>query len=252
MRVFAGPNGSGKSTLVDLVKRAQERGRNIDLGVYVNADDITRDLLKHRFRFRKYKVAARRAEFHDFALNSGLIGTRFTAQEFRSCHLFTSRGVRLRKKKFANGLAQIIADFLRSKLLKMGRKFSFETVFSHAGKLEILRQAVLNGYKVYLYYIATESPDINIERVKQRVLNSGHDVPVELIRTRYERSLNLMFEASQNCYQAYFFDSSKGYLKSFAHFKVEGNKKKWDKIKPSEVPFWFYKYYSLKTKSSPK
>jgi predicted ABC-type ATPase len=36
LRIFAGPNGSGKSTILKSILI----NRNIDLGIYVNADDI--------------------------------------------------------------------------------------------------------------------------------------------------------------------------------------------------------------------
>jgi predicted ABC-type ATPase len=38
MRVFAGPNGSGKTTIIKTLKE------RIRFGVYVNADDIEKDL----------------------------------------------------------------------------------------------------------------------------------------------------------------------------------------------------------------
>lgn len=41
----------------------------------------------------------------------------------------------------------------------------------------------------YLYYVATEYVEINIERVKIRVVNGGHPVPEDKIRKRYTGSL---------------------------------------------------------------
>jgi predicted ABC-type ATPase len=145
-------------------------------------------------------------------------------------------------------MAQIVADFLRKKLLAERKKFSFETVFSHPSKLEIMRQAAAAGYKVYLYFVSTESPLINEFRVKARVAKGGHHVPVDKIESRYYRSLDLLFEASQIAYQAYYFDNSKEGedFTMFAHFKVVKNKKKWDRIDPDTVPSWFKKYYSQK------
>ena len=40
------------------------------------------------------------------------------------------------------------------------------------------------GYTAYLYFIATESPDINVERVKNRVAKRSHDVPEEYVDLR--------------------------------------------------------------------
>lgn len=43
LRIFAGPNGSGKSTIIHIVKDA-----GIDLGMYVNADDINKELIDNK------------------------------------------------------------------------------------------------------------------------------------------------------------------------------------------------------------
>ncbi len=44
LRIFAGPNGSGKSTILKSILN----NKNIDLGVYVNADDIEALLHKNK------------------------------------------------------------------------------------------------------------------------------------------------------------------------------------------------------------
>ena len=62
--------------------------------------------------------------------------------------------------------------------------FSFETVFSHPAKIDILRRAFESGYRTYLYFIATETPEINIARIAQRVQRCSkekdHEKPTEL------------------------------------------------------------------------
>ncbi len=113
-----------------------------------------------------------------------------------------------------------------------------------------MKQAVDNGYKVYLYFVSTESPDINKYRVLERTMHGGHDVPPDKITSRYYRALDLLFDAAQFAYQAYFWDNSVdgNDAQLFAHFKKSGGKKEWDKIKPQNVPEWFKKYYSAKVK----
>lgn len=150
-------------------------------------------------------------------------------------------------------VAQIVADFLRKKLVTLEMKFSFETVFSHHGKVEIIKLAKKLGYKVYLYFVSTEHPDINVFRVKNvRVPLSGHDVPENKIRSRYFRSMDLLYEAAQHCYQCYFFDNSKeGQGQTlFAHFKLNGKgEKEWEIPDEKQVPNWFKHYYSAKINS---
>ncbi len=79
-------------------------------------------------------------------------------------------------------------------MLKRQRRFSFETVFSHPSNLDTMRQAVNAGYKVYLYFVSTESPAINKYRVQLRVAQNGHDVPGDKIESRYYRSMELLYE----------------------------------------------------------
>ena len=79
----------------------------------------------------------------------------------------------------------------------MPMTFSFETVFSHSSKLDIMQQAVELGYKVYLYFVSTEDPEINKFRVAARKMKGGHDVPPEKIESRYYLSMNLLYNASQ-------------------------------------------------------
>lgn len=154
------------------------------------------------------------------------------------------------EEKSVEPLAQIIADFIRKSLLLNDERFSFETVFSHRSKLDIMRKAREAGYKVYLYFISTESPRINIDRVKIRVRQNGHNVPEDLIVSRYYRSLDLLYEAAQLAYQAYFFDNSEGKPRLIAHFKLVEGKKEWDNIQPGNIPVWFRKYYSEKVEQN--
>lgn len=64
------------------------------------------------------------------------------------------------------------------------------------------------GYRNYLYYIATDDPQINISRVQYRVSQGGHSVPAEKIVTRYGRSLDLLMKAIRHTNRAYIFDNS--------------------------------------------
>jgi predicted ABC-type ATPase len=188
--------------------------------------------------------------FVETILTSGLINTSYTESQLRNSFSFEGNAIKLKDPDSVEQLAQIIADFLRKHLLKERRKFSFETVFSHPSKLDIIREATEAGYKVYLYFVSTESPEINKYRVNVRVKQGGHSVPENKIESRYYRSLDLLYDAAQLVYQAYFFDNSNdgSDFKLFAHFKKVKDKKEWDPIDPSAVPNWFVHYYSEKAR----
>ena len=62
--------------------------------------------------------------------------------------------------------------------------------------------------------------------------------------------MNLLYDACQIAYQAFFWDNSIDGkdAKLFAHFKKAGNKKLWDKMNKMNIPDWFNIYYSSKIK----
>jgi predicted ABC-type ATPase len=112
-------------------------------------------------------------------------------------------------ERFVNSyIAADIAGFLRIKHIENNHTFTFESVLSHPSKLDLLKTAKSVGYRIYLYYIATESVEINVNRVKIRVSQQGHPVPEEAIRNRYTKSLNLLYEAIKLSDRAYLFDNS--------------------------------------------
>lgn len=250
LRVFAGPNGSGKSTVINYVRNVKVNNKPIDFGYYINADDIAVSLRAGSFTFNAYGVKAGNKEFRETALASGLINNEFPVEQFDNAYSLRSNKIKLKRAEADERLGQIIADFLRKKLLTERKKFSFETVFSHPSKLDIMKEAIRAGYKVYLYFVSTESPEINKFRVEARKKKDGHDVPPDKIVSRYFRSLEFLYEASQLAYQAFFFDNSVEGQDSamFAHFKKEKDKKKWDRVDKKKVPHWFIKYYSEKIK----
>lgn len=250
LRIFAGPNGSGKSTVIQFVRNYKVKGNSIDFGFYINADDIATELRKGSFSFHSYDISINNEAFVQVIMGSGLINEKFPEAAFKKSYKFKNNAIVLVDKDADERLAQIVADFLRKKLLQEKKRFSFETVFSHHSKLDIMQQATVQGYKVYLYFVSTESPEINKLRVQSRKVQGGHDVPPALIESRYYRSLNFLHEACQLAYQVFFFDNSKEGKdsKMFAHFKVQKGKKRWDKIDKKQVPAWFRKYYSDKVK----
>jgi predicted ABC-type ATPase len=67
--------------------------------------------------------------------------------------------------------------------------FAVETTLSGKLPRKWIALARTLGYDVTLHYIALARPEIAIERVRNRVLLGGHDVPEGDIRRRFKRSL---------------------------------------------------------------
>lgn len=228
LRVFAGPNGSGKSTIIDFIRKYKVNGKSVEFGFYINADEIASLLTTEQgYSFKQYNFIATNSEFNQIVLESGLIDDSFTIDQLVQTYVIVDNSIHCIRQQETERLAQMTADFLRKKLLKEHKRFSFETVFSHKSKLDIMSAAVESGYKVYLYFVCTESPEINKFRVEARTKKGGHNVPLNKIEPRYYRALDLLHDAAQLAYQAFFFDNSEdgGNFKMFAHFKIIAGKK---------------------------
>lgn len=102
-----------------------------------------------------------------------------------------------------------IAERTREYFLKRRMDFTFETVLSTRRNLDLIRRAKEVGYDVTCIFVLTAHPDINVQRVAQRVSKGGHPVPEEKIRSRYDRSLRLLPELFLYCDRVYVFDNSK-------------------------------------------
>lgn len=97
---------------------------------------------------------------------------------------------------------------LREEYREKRISFAFETVFSHPSTLLDMYECQKAGYEISLIYVTTGNPDINISRVQGRVLEGGHDVPVDKIRERYRRSLSLLPRMVEDANRAFIFDST--------------------------------------------
>ena len=189
MRVFAGPNGSGKTTIVKSLQS------EIPFGVYVNADDIE-SLLKESkvLLFNAYQISVSQAELQDFFKKSQFAPLKRKEKDLWS-KLFIKENVLHIDTKVDSYLAADLAKFIRQQLLANDISFTYETVMSHESKIDFLQQAREKEYRVYLYFIATEDPEINVSRVNIRVAQHGHYVEPALITNRYYKSLTHLKEA---------------------------------------------------------
>ena len=68
-----------------------------------------------------------------------------------------------------------------------GESFSFETTLSGLGYARMIPCWRQSGYQVKLFFLRLPSPEMAIARVRQRVLEGGHDVPEEVIRRRFDK-----------------------------------------------------------------
>jgi predicted ABC-type ATPase len=232
LRMFAGPNGSGKSTIKSVLPDKL-------LGVYLNPDEIQKAIEECGFlNVRDYGVETTREEILNFFTNSTLLQKAGLGDE-AACLGFTDGKLDFFEVIVNAYFASVAADFLRQKLLKRRVSFSFETVMSSPDKVALLEKAKSLGYQIYLYYIATDDPAINVARVKARVRLGGHDVPEDKILSRYARSLELLLPAIKHTHRAYLFDNSRhGGERLWVAEITNGTELE---LKCDPMPLWFQK-----------
>jgi predicted ABC-type ATPase len=79
--------------------------------------------------------------------------------------------------------------------LHRGTSFAVETTLSGRGNIKLMTEAKSCGFKVRLVFIALDSPEKCIARIRIRVDRGEHFVPDEEVRRRYARSLANLAEA---------------------------------------------------------
>lgn len=78
------------------------------------------------------------------------------------------------------------------------QSFVLETTLSGTLHNNIITRAKNNGYSVVFIYVFLSSVEQNLARIRQRVALGGHDVPNDIVRRRYTKSiLNFQSVCSQ-------------------------------------------------------
>lgn len=181
LRMFAGPNGSGKSTIKEVVPTEL-------LGVYINPDEIEKILrTTGKLDLAAFKVQSADTGLMTYLHNSILLKKTGLLRELDNLSCIDGV-IDFGTVEVNSYFASVIASYIREQLLENNVSFTFETVMSSPDKVEFLQKARDKGFRTYLYFVATEDPQINISRVAHRVRVGGHPVPEEKIIARYYRT----------------------------------------------------------------
>jgi predicted ABC-type ATPase len=72
---------------------------------------------------------------------------------------------------------------------RRGVDFGFETTLSGLAHLKLIRNLKRDSYRINIFYLWVPSADVAVSRVRERVSGGGHNIPEEVVRRRYDRSL---------------------------------------------------------------
>lgn len=123
-----------------------------------------------------------------------------------------------------------------NKLLSSGKNFAFETTLSTKSYVKLVNQAKKEGYSVSLLFFWLNSHELAIQRVQIRVQEGGHNIPIDVIRRRYDNGLINFFKLYQPILDDWMFFDNSGdtyELISQGTKRIENvlNKEKWSFLK---------------------
>ena len=81
--------------------------------------------------------------------------------------------------------ARAIVDAAIETRFRNHEPFGFESTWSGSSRPAIVRRAHAEGYETHAVFLGTRHPDINVQRVRRRVLEGGHDIAENEIRRRW-------------------------------------------------------------------
>tara|TARA_R100000789_G_scaffold3086_3_gene6770 strand:+ start:10024 stop:10791 length:768 start_codon:yes stop_codon:yes gene_type:complete len=231
LRMFAGPNGSGKTTI--------KNGLNFPsswFGIYINPDELEMSIRTNsEISLESFNLSFTEDELKSFFKTSPLLIMNELNLDSANAIQLKVMSLSFKNLNINSYHMSVLADFLRHRALLEKKSFTFETVMSHPDKAELLKYAQQIGYRTYLYFIATEDPEINIYRVKNRISQGGHAVPNDKIVERYYRSIDQLPKAIQYANRAFLFDTSEAQSKYFC--SCENGKIV--QLEVIDIPAWF-------------
>ena len=75
-----------------------------------------------------------------------------------------------------------------------GVDFAFESTLSGKLYVNLFRKLKIKGYKIHLFFLWIPNIELSIARIKDRVAEGGHNVPVQDVKRRFKRSICNFFK----------------------------------------------------------
>ena len=88
------------------------------------------------------------------------------------------------------------------------KDFVFETTLSSHHSINVMRKARHSGYEVGLVFVALADVELNVRRVAERVARGGHNIPEDVIRRRYPKSIRNLARAVPLAHASVVYDNT--------------------------------------------
>jgi predicted ABC-type ATPase len=97
---------------------------------------------------------------------------------------------------------------LLDQAIRTKTNYAFETTLGGRTVTRRLQEAAESGLCIRVWYVGLASPEKHIERVRARVLRGGHDIPRDLIRSRWMTSRENLVRLLPSLYEFAVFDNT--------------------------------------------
>ena len=108
----------------------------------------------------------------------------------------------------ANGDAWETGRALLERALSHGLNFAFETTLGARTMTDMLLAGAQDGAQVHVWFAGLSSPELHLQRVKERVKAGGHDIPEHKIRERYASSRSNLIKLLPALASLHIYDNS--------------------------------------------
>jgi predicted ABC-type ATPase len=78
-------------------------------------------------------------------------------------------------------------------LLAKDESFSIETTLATKSYINLVRRAQAKGYTVRILFFWLNSPELALQRIAERVIKGGHNIPEPIVRRRYVAGIRNLF-----------------------------------------------------------
>lgn len=92
------------------------------------------------------------------------------------------------------------------------RSFNQETTLAGKSTVARIRKAYSLGYRVRLFYIGVDSPEVALARIRHRVQVGGHDIRPEDVERRFSASISALGEVLSYTHEAVVLDNTDGFV----------------------------------------
>lgn len=114
-------------------------------------------------------------------------------------------------------------------LLNNEKSFAFETTLSGTSHISKINEAKKRGYSVTLLFFWLQNPELASERVRIRVQEGGHGIPVDVIKRRYRKGIQNLFKLYLPIVDsAFLIDNSAGNFELIAQKMITGDSEIYD------------------------